>query len=51
LTLDYPDDERLLRALWSVDPNITAEQAVAHLLAHPELQAINAGCHQKPLGV
>jgi len=48
LTLDYPEDETLLRALWSVDDQISAEQAVAHLLSHPELAAINSGCQQKP---
>jgi spore coat polysaccharide biosynthesis protein SpsF len=49
LTLDYPEDERLLSALWSVDSNISAEQAVAYLLEHPEVSAINQGCQQKPV--
>ena len=49
LTLDYPEDETLLQALWSVGDHISAEQAVAHLLSHPELAAINSGCQQKPV--
>lgn len=49
LTLDYPEDEALLQALWAVDDRITAEQAVAYLLRHPELARINAGCQQKPV--
>jgi spore coat polysaccharide biosynthesis protein SpsF len=49
LTLDYPEDARLLSALWSVNGSISAEQAVAYLLDHPELAAINQGCQQKPV--
>jgi len=49
LTLDYPEDETLLQALWAVDDRISAEQAVAHLLRHPKLAAVNSGCQQKPV--
>jgi spore coat polysaccharide biosynthesis protein SpsF len=49
LTLDYPEDEALLQALWAVDDQLSAEQAVAYLLRHPQLAAINSGCQQKPV--
>lgn len=49
LTLDYPEDARLLEELWSVDAEITAERAVDYLLGHPELARINQGCRQTPV--
>ena len=42
LTLDYPEDAALLEALFAFDPQMTSEQSVRHLLAHPELSALNA---------
>lgn len=41
LTLDYSEDAALFEALFALDPNITSEQAVGHLLAHAELAALN----------
>jgi spore coat polysaccharide biosynthesis protein SpsF len=49
LTLDYPEDETVLQALWSIDDQISAEQAVGYLLRHPEHAALNSGCQQKPV--
>jgi spore coat polysaccharide biosynthesis protein SpsF len=48
LTLDYPDDYALLRRLYE-EPEVTAESAVARLLADPALRGINAHCDQRAL--
>lgn len=45
LTLDYAEDAALFEALFAVDPNMTGEQAVRYLLAHPELSELNAHKH------
>jgi spore coat polysaccharide biosynthesis protein SpsF len=47
LTLDYPEDYRLLRNLILDNDTITAEQALERLICDPQLQHINAGCVQK----
>lgn len=49
LTLDHPEDHELLRRLLDGDPELTAEAAVARLLADPELAAINRTQRQKPV--
>jgi spore coat polysaccharide biosynthesis protein SpsF len=41
LTLDYPEDAALFRALLSVERDMTGDRAVSYLLAHPELARIN----------
>lgn len=41
LTLDYAEDAALFDALFAVDPHMTSEQAVRHLLADPALAALN----------
>jgi spore coat polysaccharide biosynthesis protein SpsF len=47
LTLDYPEDYRLLRQLIRDNDAITAEQALERLICEPRLQEINADCVQK----
>lgn len=47
LTLDYPEDLRMLEALFGVDTRLSAQDAIAYLDAHPEVKAINADCVQK----
>jgi spore coat polysaccharide biosynthesis protein SpsF len=44
LTLDYPDDYRLLVRLFEQDPSLTAERAVERLLREPGLRALNQHC-------
>ncbi len=46
LTLDYPEDYEVLQHLFE-EPGVTAESAVARLLADPELYWINAHCEQR----
>jgi len=45
LTLDYAEDARLFDALLSAKRDMTGDEAVAFLLAHPELSRINQ--HQR----
>jgi spore coat polysaccharide biosynthesis protein SpsF len=45
LTLDYPEDAQLFEALFAAKRSMTGDEAVAFLLAHPELSRINQ--HQR----
>lgn len=47
MTLDYEEDYALLTALFEDDPDISAEQAVSHLLSSAQLRQLNAHCVQK----
>ena len=46
LTLDHPQDYQLLQRLFE-DPDVSAESAVARMLADPELPWTNAHCEQR----
>ncbi len=47
LTLDYQEDYTLLERLFAQNPRVNASEAIAHMLADPALQALNADCVQK----
>lgn len=52
LTLDYPDDYRLLQHLYTTIPfktTLSLENVVSYLDTHPEIASINASCIQLDL--